>query len=116
MRSALECRAPFLDTALFQYVTHLPLLYHLAHGQGKAVLRKALPAWVPPEIRWREKQGFTPPLASWLRTELHERVENDLANYPVALREILIQRQRASFLLGTWREPTAVTNFFDGWC
>jgi|SRR5579872_15756 len=89
MRSALECRAPFLDTALFQYVTHLPLLYHLAHGQGKAVLRKALPAWVPPEIRWRKKQGFTPPLASWLRTELHERVENDLANYPVALQEIL---------------------------
>jgi asparagine synthase (glutamine-hydrolysing) len=89
MYSALECRAPFLDSSLFQFVTHLPLQYHFSHGQGKALLRKALPAWVPPEIRWREKQGFTPPLAAWLRAELRERVEADLMHYPAALKEIL---------------------------
>jgi len=89
MWSALECRAPFLDLSLFQFVTHLPLPYHFSHGQGKALLRKALPAWVPPDIRWREKQGFTPPLASWLRAELRERMENDLAKYPPALQEVL---------------------------
>jgi asparagine synthase (glutamine-hydrolysing) len=89
MYSALECRAPFLDSELFQFVTHLPLQYHFARGQGKALLRKALPAWVPREIRWREKQGFTPPLAAWLRSDLRERVENDLANYPAALQTIL---------------------------
>ncbi len=89
MRSALECRAPFLDSSLFQFVTHLPLRYHFSHGQGKALLRKALPAWVPPEIRWREKQGFTPPLAAWLRAELRERMENDLMQYPAALQAVL---------------------------
>jgi asparagine synthetase B (glutamine-hydrolysing) len=89
MYSALECRAPFLDSNLFQFVTHLPLRYHFSHGQGKALLRNALPAWVPPEIRWREKQGFTPPLAAWLRAELRERVEADLMHYPAALEEIL---------------------------
>jgi asparagine synthase (glutamine-hydrolysing) len=89
MYSALECRAPFLDSNLFQFVTHLPLRYHFSHGQGKALLRNALPAWVPPEIRWREKQGFTPPLAAWLRGELRERVEADLMHYPAALKEIL---------------------------
>ena len=89
MRSALECRAPFLDSGLFQFVTHLPLHYHFSRGQGKALLRKALPAWIPEEIRWREKQGFTPPLTTWLRSELRESVENDLANYPAALQEIL---------------------------
>jgi asparagine synthase (glutamine-hydrolysing) len=89
MRSALECRAPFLDTDLFQYLTQFPLNYHFARGQGKALLRKALPAWIPPEIRWRHKQGFTPPLAAWLRTELRARVENDLANYPDRLQSIL---------------------------
>ena len=89
MRSALECRAPFLDSDLFQFVTHLPLHYHFSHGQGKALLRKVLPAWVSPEIRWRPKQGFTPPLASWLRTELRERMENDLKRYPAALQAIL---------------------------
>jgi len=89
MRSALECRAPFLDSDLFQFVTHLPLHYHFSQGQGKALLRKALPEWVPPEIRWREKQGFTPPLAAWLRAELRERMENDLAQYPAALQSVL---------------------------
>jgi asparagine synthase (glutamine-hydrolysing) len=89
MYSALECRAPFLDSNLFQFVTHLPLQYHFSHGQGKALLRKALPAWVPPEIRWREKQGFTPPLAAWLRAELRERIEIDLTRYPAALQAIL---------------------------
>ena len=89
MYSALECRAPFLDSKLFQFVTHLPLRYHFSHGQGKALLRNALPAWVPPEIRWREKQGFTPPLAAWLRAELRERIENDLTRYPAALQAIL---------------------------
>jgi asparagine synthase (glutamine-hydrolysing) len=89
MRSALECRAPFLDSDLFQFVTNLPLHYHFSHGQGKALLRKVLPAWVSPEIRWRPKQGFTPPLASWLRTELRERMENDLKQYPAALQAIL---------------------------
>jgi asparagine synthase (glutamine-hydrolysing) len=89
MYSALESRAPFLDSGLFQFITHLPLHYHFSRGQGKALLRKALPAWVPPEIRWREKQGFTPPLATWLRAELRERMENDLAQYPAALQSIL---------------------------
>ncbi len=89
MRCALECRAPFLDSDLFHFVKQLPLAYSFARGQGKALLRKALPAWVSPEIRWRRKQGFTPPLAAWLRTELRERVENDLANYPRALQSIL---------------------------
>jgi asparagine synthase (glutamine-hydrolysing) len=89
MRSALECRAPFLDSNLFRFVTHLPLQYHFSHGQGKALLRKALPAWVPPEIRWREKQGFTPPLAAWLRAELRGRIENELTQYPAALQEVL---------------------------
>ena len=89
MYSALECRAPFLDSSVFQFVTCLPLRYHFAQGQGKALLRKALPAWVPTELRWREKQGFTPPLAAWLRTELRARMENDLAHYPAVLGAIL---------------------------
>jgi asparagine synthase (glutamine-hydrolysing) len=89
MYSALECRAPFLDSDLFQFATHLPLAYNFSHGQGKALLRRALPAWVPQQIRWREKQGFTPPLAAWLRAELRDRMESDLVHYPAALQAIL---------------------------
>jgi len=43
MRSALDCRAPFLNRALFEYVWSMPQNYHSERGVGKALLRNALP-------------------------------------------------------------------------
>jgi len=78
MRASLESRAPFLNPDLMRFATSLPVEYHFARGMGKAVLRDALPEWVPAEIRWRQKRGFTPPLCSWLRGELMEEMEKSL--------------------------------------
>src|SRR5208282_4681754 len=58
MKSALECRTPFLDRDLMDFVRDLPLDYHFERGPGKALLRRALPDWVPDQLRWREKRGF----------------------------------------------------------
>jgi asparagine synthase (glutamine-hydrolysing) len=89
MRASLECRAPFLNPALMQFATSLPLDYHFKAGLGKALLRDALPAWVPPEIRWRQKRGFTPPLCGWLRAELKSEMENSLDGDMGELRALL---------------------------
>ncbi len=78
MRASLECRAPFLNPELLKFATSLPMEYHFARGMGKAMLRDALPSWVPDEIRWRRKRGFTPPLCEWLRGELREEMERAL--------------------------------------
>jgi len=78
MRASLECRAPFLNPDLMHFATSLPVQYHFKAGMGKAILRDALPAWVPPKIRWRQKRGFTPPLCRWLRGELKEEMEKSL--------------------------------------
>lgn len=78
MMSALECRAPFLDRGLVEFLLGLPVSYHFARGQGKLLLRNALPAGVPEDIRRREKQGFTPPLAAWMRTSLKEKMRGSL--------------------------------------
>ena len=78
MRASLECRAPFLNPDLMQFATSLPLQYHFRSGMGKALLRDALPPWVPREIRWRQKRGFTPPLCRWLRGELKAEMEKTL--------------------------------------
>jgi asparagine synthase (glutamine-hydrolysing) len=75
MRASLECRAPFLNPQLMQFAASLPIEYHFKAGMGKAILRDALPDWVPPEIRWRQKRGFTPPLSHWLRNELKKEME-----------------------------------------
>jgi asparagine synthase (glutamine-hydrolysing) len=89
MKSALECRTPFLDRGLMDFVRRLPQDYHFERGLGKALLRRALPDWVPEPIRWREKRGFTPPLATWLRTSLRPQMERALQEFPAALRDVL---------------------------
>ena len=89
MKSALECRTPFLDRDLMNFVRDLPLDYHFERGLGKALLRRALPDWVPDQIRWREKRGFTPPLATWLRTSLRAPMEQALNEFPAALQSVL---------------------------
>jgi asparagine synthetase B (glutamine-hydrolysing) len=90
MCCALECRTPFLDRQLFAFATSLPLEYHFTHGQGKALLRRALPPWVPPQIRWRDKQGFTPPLAHWFRTSLRARMDDAIRKLSNGLGEMFV--------------------------
>jgi len=75
MFCGLECRTPFLDRQLFGFASSLPTEIHFAHGQGKALLRRSLPDFLPKEIRWRSKQGFTPPLAAWFRTSLRSQMD-----------------------------------------
>jgi len=89
MRSALECRTPFLDRDLMDFVRNLPEEYHFERGLGKSLLRRALPDWVPDRIRWREKRGFTPPLATWLRTSLRPQMEHALRDFPAVLRNVV---------------------------
>lgn len=89
MRSALECRAPFLDRDLMDFVRTLPQDYHFERGLGKALLRRALPDWVPDQIRWREKRGFTPPLATWLRSSLRRHMQDAIDQFPAGLRDVV---------------------------
>jgi asparagine synthase (glutamine-hydrolysing) len=90
MFSAVECRTPFLDRGLFGFSTSLPLEYHFARGQGKALLRRCLPNWVSPEVRWRKKQGFTPPLDTWFRTSLRRQVEDAIADVSRNLGHLIV--------------------------
>ncbi len=90
MLSAVECRTPFLDRELFGFAASLPLDYHFAQGQGKALLRRCLPDWVPKEVRWRRKQGFTPPLDSWFRTSLRRQMGEAIAQMSDELRHVIV--------------------------
>jgi asparagine synthase (glutamine-hydrolysing) len=90
MLCGLECRTPFLDRQLFSLAASLPPEYHFAHGHGKALLRRLLPAWVPSQIRWRSKQGFTPPLADWFRNSLRTRMDEAVRKLSDGLGEIFV--------------------------
>ena len=70
MAVSLEARAPFLDTALTEYVFSLPEKYKVRKGISKYILRKAFGGFVPEEILNRRKHGFGAPVSGWFRKEL----------------------------------------------
>jgi asparagine synthase (glutamine-hydrolysing) len=72
MAHSLEARSPFLDPEMMQFAASIPAPMKLRGMEKKAVLRDALRAWLPASILDRPKQGFSVPLAEWLRGELRE--------------------------------------------
>ncbi len=72
MAHSLEARSPFLDPEMMQFAAAIPVQMKLHGMQKKLVLRDALRAWLPESILDRPKQGFSVPLADWLRGELRE--------------------------------------------
>ena len=75
MAHSLEVRVPLLDHQFMEYVATLPSNVKLRSGEGKYIFKKALNGIVPNEILYRPKQGFSIPLAQWLRGNLRSVFE-----------------------------------------
>jgi len=74
MAHALEVRVPLLDHEFVEWVSGLPASVKLRGGEGKHVFKKSLEAYLPDDILYRKKMGFSVPLASWFRGPLKARV------------------------------------------
>lgn len=74
MFSSLEVRSPLLDKDVIEFAWQLPIESKIfaCKGKGKKHLYDLLCKYVPSEIIDRPKQGFTPPIASWLKADLKE--------------------------------------------
>jgi asparagine synthase (glutamine-hydrolysing) len=100
MAHSLEARSPFLDPEMMQFAAAIPAPMKLQGMEKKVILRDALRAWLPDSILDRPKQGFSVPLAEWLRGDLREYS-----------REILLDRSSFS---STRFRPGAVQELLDG--
>jgi len=70
MAHSLELRSPLLDRRVLELGISLPDRLKLSGRSGKAALRQAFAAKLPPEVAGRGKKGFGVPLAAWFRGEL----------------------------------------------
>lgn len=65
MLNSLEVRAPFLDCDLVDFARRLPADVKLRGGTTKWILKQAAAPLLPPEVIFRQKQGFAVPIGRW---------------------------------------------------
>jgi len=80
MAHALEVRVPLLDHQFVEWVSSLPPASKLRNGEGKHIFKKALRPFLGDDILYRKKQGFSIPLAAWLRGPLAGAMKRAVLN------------------------------------
>jgi asparagine synthase (glutamine-hydrolysing) len=102
MAHSLELRVPFLDTKVADFAFSLPTELKVRGFAKKRLLRQALAPLLPREIVHGRKQGFSIPIAAWLRGPLEPFARDVLAPSAVASQGLL--------------DPAAVTPLLDRHC
>lgn len=86
MAYSLEARVPLLDHRLVEFSWRLSTEMLADGDRGKQPLRRVLDRYVPHAMIERPKQGFSPPIDTWLRGPLRDWAESLLT--PEALRDL----------------------------
>jgi asparagine synthase (glutamine-hydrolysing) len=74
MAHALEVRVPLLDHEFVEWASGVPSSMKLRGQEGKYLLKKSLEPHLSHDILYRDKMGFSIPLASWFRGPLREHL------------------------------------------
>jgi asparagine synthase (glutamine-hydrolysing) len=102
MAHSLELRVPFLDNEVAALALGLATPLKVRGTAKKRLLRRALAPLLPPEILRAPKQGFSIPVAAWLRGPLQGFARETLSAETLA-------RQG-------WLDPATVTGLLDRHC
>ncbi|MGB0845985.1 MAG: asparagine synthase (glutamine-hydrolyzing) [Thiolinea sp.] len=121
MAVSLETRIPFLDHQLIELAWRLPLEMKIQRGRGKNILRQLLYQDIPEILIERPKQGFTVPIADWLRHDLRDWAEDLLAEENLRNEAYLdskaVRRHWQQFLSGKRANQQLIWNIlmFQAW-
>lgn len=70
MAHSIEDRSPLLDYRLVEFAASIPVNFKLRGHQLKYILKKVAKDFLPAELLSRSKQGFSFPLAYWMKGRL----------------------------------------------
>jgi asparagine synthase (glutamine-hydrolysing) len=93
MANSLEVRCPLLDFRLVEFAARVPISWKMRGRTSKYLLRRHLEGRVAREHVDRHKQGFSFPLAEWLRGEWKPLVQDVLLSQQARARGYLDARQ-----------------------
>jgi asparagine synthase (glutamine-hydrolysing) len=80
MHCSLEARSPLLDHEVIEFCASLPTHLKVHRGTGKYLLKKLAERYLPKDLLYRRKMGFSIPLDKWLRGPLQEMVRDSLGS------------------------------------
>ena len=73
MSHGVECRMPFMDYRVVEFIFSLPVESKVGGGYTKRILREAMQGLMPDEIRLNKlKIGFNAPIVEWFKAPLKE--------------------------------------------
>ncbi|TXL14356.1 hypothetical protein BMR04_13365 [Methylococcaceae bacterium HT3] len=84
MAHALEVRVPLLDHELVEWMAKLSPDLKLRNREGKYIFKKSLEPYLPNDILYRPKMGFSVPLNSWFKGPLKDQVRESLLGETMA--------------------------------
>jgi len=72
MLNSLEARVPLLDYRIVEFAFSLPPEYKLKNNVTKWFFKESLKGFLPNDIIYRRKEGFSIPIKNWLKNELKD--------------------------------------------
>lgn len=108
MANSLETRAPMLDYRFVEFAASVPSSYKLHGSQKKYLLKKAFEDFLPHDILYRKKMGFSVPLAQWLRHEIRPLAEPLLTSPQSPLARFF----RMEMIAGLWQTHMTGRNHY----
>ena len=78
MANSLEVRVPFCDHKVIEFFANLPEELKINRFKKKYLLKKVAEKFLPHEIIYRKKMGFSVPLVVWFRNSLKDYVKEIL--------------------------------------
>jgi len=76
MAHSLEVREPLMDHPLVEWLASLPTSLKIRGQEGKHLLKSAMAPYLPDELMYRPKMGFSVPLERWFRGPLRQRLDD----------------------------------------
>lgn len=80
MKNSLEVRVPFLNNSVIDFANSLDASLKVKKNHTKLILKKLLEDYLPKELIYKKKQGFSFPIADWLRHELKDFMLDNLSS------------------------------------
>ena len=100
MAHSLEVREPLMDHPLVEWLASLPSSLKVRGQEGKYLLKKSMEPYLPHEIMYRPKMGFSVPLAQWFRGSA-ARARRDAILGPRLARHRLVQHALSAAIWST---------------